>query len=63
MHRRAMEENYDKMIDSASLMVHYGVRLHMVDGPAENIKITTPSDYYVFRAIVEARENSQIWGI
>ena len=51
------------MIDSASLMVHYGVRLHMVDGPAENIKITTPSDYYVFRAIVEARENSQIWGI
>ena len=63
MHQRAIEENYDEMIDSASLMMHYGVKLHMVPGPAENIKITTPSDFYVFRAIMEARENSKIWGI
>ena len=63
MHRRAQEERYDQMIDSASLMMHYGVRLNMVNGPAENIKITTPSDFYIFRAIVEARENLQIWGM
>lgn len=63
MHHRALAENYDEMIDSASLMMHYGVRLHIVNGPPENIKITTPSDFYVFRAIVEARENSRIWGI
>jgi len=51
------------MIDSAMLMSHYGATLHVVEGPVENIKITTPSDFYVFRAISEARENSQIWGI
>ena len=63
MHKRAMDEGYDKMIDSASLMIHYGQKLHLVEGPAENIKITTPSDFYIFKAIREARENMQILGI
>lgn len=63
MHHRAIADNYDKMIDSASLMIHYGQKLYTVPGPAENIKITTPSDYYVFRAILEARENMQILGL
>ena len=63
MHKRAMDEGYDKMIDSASLMIHYGRKLHLVAGPAENIKITTPSDFYIFKAIREARENMQILGI
>ena len=62
-HHRAVEENYTEAIDSAMLMSHYGVRLHIVEGPAENIKITTPADFYIFRAITEAKENSQIWGI
>ena len=63
MHQKAMDEGYDKMIDSASLMIHYGVKLHLVESPAENIKITTPSDFYIFKAIREARENMQILGI
>ena len=63
MHRRSMAEGYDRMIDSASLMIHYGVKLHLVEGPAENIKITTPSDFYIFKAIREARENMQILGL
>ncbi len=63
MHRRSLADGYDEMIDSASLMIHYGVRLHLVEGPAENIKITTPSDFYIFKAIAEARENMQILGI
>ena len=63
MHRRAAEEGYDRMIDSASLMIHYGQKLHLVAGPAENIKITTPSDFYIFKAIQEARENMQILGL
>lgn len=63
MHEKATEDNYDQMIDSASLMIHYGKTLHMVEGPMENIKITTPSDFYIFRAILEARENLQIWGM
>jgi 2-C-methyl-D-erythritol 4-phosphate cytidylyltransferase len=63
VHRRAIADGYDQMIDSASLMIHYGVKLHLVEGPAENIKITTPSDFYIFKAIREARENMQILGI
>ena len=63
MHRRSQADGYDQMIDSASLMIHYGVKLHLVEGPAENIKITTPSDFYIFKAIREARENMQILGL
>ncbi|HZG80347.1 MAG TPA: IspD/TarI family cytidylyltransferase [Brevibacillus sp.] len=62
-HEKAISDNLSNMIDSASLMMHYGHKLHTVDGPVENIKITTPSDYYIFRAIYEARENSQIFGL
>ncbi len=62
-HKTAESEGNQDMIDSAMLMAHYGATLHIVEGPVENIKITTPSDFYIFRAIYEARENSQIWGI
>ncbi|MBR1494040.1 MAG: 2-C-methyl-D-erythritol 4-phosphate cytidylyltransferase [Acidaminococcaceae bacterium] len=62
-HRRAVRDGNMNMIDSAMLMSRYGAKLHIVEGPVENIKITTPSDFYIFRAIFEARENSQIWGI
>ena len=34
----------------------------MIDGPYENIKITTPDDYYTMRAIMQAKENAQIYG-
>ena len=61
-HIRAREENFDA-IDSATLMRHFGHKLFTVEGPVENIKITSPSDFYIFRAIYEARENSQIWGL
>jgi 2-C-methyl-D-erythritol 4-phosphate cytidylyltransferase len=62
-HQKALKENIHGMIDSASLMKYYGYNLFTVNGPVENIKITTPMDYYLFRAIYEARENSQIFGI
>ena len=50
-------------IDSASMMQHYGHTLYTVEGTPENIKITTPNDFYTFRALVDARENLQIFGI
>ncbi|MCI8366241.1 MAG: 2-C-methyl-D-erythritol 4-phosphate cytidylyltransferase [Eggerthellaceae bacterium] len=62
-HGRAKEDGIDSFIDSASLMRHYGHTLHTVETGSENIKITTPSDFYVFRAFVDARENSQIFGL
>ncbi len=58
------EKNSDiSFVDSATMMMHYGHKLYTVCGKAENIKITTPNDFFMFRAIVDARENSQIFGI
>ena len=62
-HKKAIADGNTNMVDSASLMKYYGYDLHTVDGPMENIKITTPVDFYIFRAIYEARENSQIFGL
>lgn len=62
-HKNAIKDNMHNFIDSASIMSYYGHNLRTVEGSYENIKITTPSDFYVFRAINEAKENSQIFGI
>lgn len=62
-HERAIVEGKSDFIDSASLMQYYGHDLYTVEGSPENIKITTPSDFYIFRAIVDAKESSQIFGI
>lgn len=62
-HRKAMEEQKFDFIDSATMMRHYGAMLYTVESSPDNIKITTPSDFYIFRAILESKENSQIFGI
>lgn len=61
-HCRAQAEGKTDFIDSAMLMQYYGASLHMVNGPVENIKITTPTDFYLFRALLDAKENMQIVG-
>lgn len=62
-HRKAVKDKKNDFIDSAFLMQYYGYVLHTVEGTPENIKITTPGDFYIFKAIVDARENSQIFGL
>lgn len=62
-HRKVMAEGITNMIDSASLMKYYGHSLHTVPGDYDNIKITTPTDYYTSRALYEVRENKQIFGL
>ncbi len=61
-HLQAQADLLIDFTDSATLMHHYGEKLNTVMGNPENIKITTPSDFYVFRAICELRENQQILG-
>lgn len=58
--KKAILEGHTNMIDSCTLMYSYGKKLAMVDGPFENIKITTPDDFYMFRALYDARENQQL---
>ena len=62
-HRKSQELHLTDFIDSCSMMSYYGHKLEMIEGPMENIKITTPTDYFVFRAMVEVHENQQIFGI
>lgn len=50
-------------IDSACMMQAYNKNLHTVVGNDDNIKITTPKDFYLFRAIIEAKESSAVWGV
>lgn len=62
VHEQALKKGIDNSIDSCTLMKQFGFSLQMVDGPYENIKITTPDDFYTMRAILDAKENSQIYG-
>jgi len=62
-HKKAVEEHKLNFIDSASLMTYYGYNLNIVNGPTENIKITTPSDFYIFKAILDMKENLNIFGL
>ena len=59
-HLKAVDENKMDFIDSAMLMQHYGFKIHTVVGSSENIKITTPLDYYLFKAILDSLENEKI---
>ena len=62
-HTKAKKDGKCDFIDSCTLMQYYGYHLTMMDGPYENIKITTPDDFYMMRAILEAKENAQIYGM
>lgn len=61
-HEKARAEGKTDFIDSATIMRWDGFELAVVEGPVENIKITTPMDFFTFRALVEAKENSKLFG-
>ncbi len=63
VHEQAMADGITNFVDSCTMLQHYGKPLYLVDGPGENIKITTPDDFYAMRAILEAKENAQIYGL
>lgn len=62
-HRRALGEGRHDFIDSCTMMSYYGYKLGTIIGPMENIKITTPTDFFVLRAMVKVHENQQIFGL
>jgi 2-C-methyl-D-erythritol 4-phosphate cytidylyltransferase len=62
-HRRALTEDRHDFIDSCTMMSYYGYKLGTIIGPMENIKITTPTDFFVLRAMVKVHEDQQIFGL
>lgn len=63
VHKKCLNHGEINCIDSCTMMEKNGYNLHLIDGPSENIKITTPEDFYIMRAILEAKENEQIYGL
>ncbi len=63
VHEKALAAGERNWIDSCTMMQKYGYDLYLIDGPSQNIKITTPEDFYTMRAMLEAKENEQIYGI
>ena len=56
-YRKMMEAKDDSVTDDGMVMETYGIRgVRMIKGSYENIKITTPSDYYMFTGIIKNRE-------
>lgn len=62
-HRRALAEGRNDFIDSCTMMSQYGYKLGTIIGPMENIKITTPTDFFVLRAMMKVHEDQQIFGL
>jgi 2-C-methyl-D-erythritol 4-phosphate cytidylyltransferase len=62
LYKKAHNEHVPSF-DTAHLCSIYGIKTHAVHSPKNNVKITSPMDYYIFRALFEAMENQQIWGI
>ena len=62
-HEEAIESGITDCIDTAFLMQQSGHDVYTVEGSGENIKITTPTDFYTFRALMDIRENTQILGV
>lgn len=63
VHCDANQAGVHDYVDSASMMFDRGYPLTPVMGPDENIKVTTPGDFFSLQAILNARENEQIYGI
>lgn len=62
-HDWAQKNGITDAVDSADLSRRFGKKLHFVECPSTNIKITYPMDYYILKGIISAQENEQIMGL
>lgn len=63
--RKSLKNGDIECIDSCSVMKKYGKykNPHIVLCSNDNIKITTPEDYYIAEALIQQRKNKEVWGI
>lgn len=61
-HEKALAEGNNNFIDSATMMKHYGYDLYTISGPTNNIKITSPIDFHIFKALLDAENSMQAMG-
>lgn len=51
------------LLDAALAYTYLGHRIPLVMEYNQNIKITTPEDYYILKALLELQENKNVFGI
>lgn len=51
------------LLDAALAYTYLGYQIPLVKEYNQNIKITTPEDYYVLKALLELQENKNVFGI
>lgn len=54
---------YENMVDACTIITSLHMEAHMVLGNRGNIKVTTPEDVYMFRALLQYKENEQTFGL
>lgn len=64
-HNIVRKENpgYEGIVDSCTLMRSLGKEVSIVKGNRGNIKVTTPEDLYIFRAMIQYRETQDVFGL
>ena len=51
------------LLDSALAFTYLGNDIHIIKENNNNIKVTTPEDYYILKAMLELEENRYVFGI
>lgn len=59
-HEKAQKENIINFIDSCTMMNYYNKPLYTIEGPIENIKVTTPNDFSTIKSLLETYQNSEV---
>jgi 2-C-methyl-D-erythritol 4-phosphate cytidylyltransferase len=62
LYEKARRDGF-KAVDSAHLCHVYQEPIHLVRSTKNNLKITEPADFYIYRALYEALEGQQIFGV
>ena len=60
---RALPTRYENMVDACTIYNKIGKQPYIVEGNRGNIKVTTPEDVYMFRALIQYKENEQAFGL
>ncbi|KIR02158.1 2-C-methyl-D-erythritol 4-phosphate cytidylyltransferase [Lachnospiraceae bacterium TWA4] len=60
---RQSPTGYENMVDACTIIRSLGKTAHMIEGNRGNIKVTTPEDVYMFRALLQYKENEQAFGL
>ena len=60
---RKRPEGYENMVDACTILRTLDRPVHMVRGNRGNLKITTPEDVFLYRALLEYREHEETFGL